>query len=71
MKASCLCAGVSSPESVWGVADRPFGRLGGRGRDEPPELLPRTAYRPLAAWYRRLNRLGVLLTSLGLALETR
>lgn len=37
------------------------------GRREASELLERTAYRPPAAWYRRLNWLGVLLTSQGLA----
>jgi deazaflavin-dependent oxidoreductase (nitroreductase family) len=33
----------------------------------PQDYAARTSYRPPAAWYRRLNRLGVLLTSLGLA----
>jgi deazaflavin-dependent oxidoreductase (nitroreductase family) len=33
----------------------------------PQEYAQRTAYRPPAAWYRRLNWLGVALTSLGLA----
>jgi deazaflavin-dependent oxidoreductase (nitroreductase family) len=34
---------------------------------KPQDYSARTAYRPPAPWYRRLNRLGVLLTSLGLA----
>jgi hypothetical protein len=34
---------------------------------KPQNYSARTAYRPPAAWYRRLNWLGVLLTSLGLA----
>ena len=34
---------------------------------KPQSYSARTAYRPPAAWYRRLNWLGVLLTSLGLA----
>lgn len=34
---------------------------------KPQDYSARTAYRPPAAWYRRLNWLGVLLTSLGLA----
>ena len=33
----------------------------------PQEYAQRTAYRPPAAWYRRLNWLGVALTLLGLA----
>jgi deazaflavin-dependent oxidoreductase (nitroreductase family) len=33
----------------------------------PQDYATRTNYRPPAAWYRQLNRLGVLLTSLGLA----
>lgn len=33
----------------------------------PQDYSRRAAYRPPAAWYRRLNGLGVLLTSLGLA----
>ncbi|PBC40191.1 hypothetical protein CJ179_33420 [Rhodococcus sp. ACS1] len=33
----------------------------------PQDYSARTAYRPPAAWYRRLNWLGVLLTSIGLA----
>ncbi len=33
----------------------------------PQDYSARTAYRPPANWYRRLNWLGVLLTSLGLA----
>ena len=36
-------------------------------RMKPQDYSARTAYRPPAAWYRRLNRLGVPLTSLGLA----
>lgn len=36
--------------------------------DRPQDYSARTAYRPPAAWYRRVNnRLGVALTSLGLA----
>jgi len=34
---------------------------------KPQDYSARTAYRPPAAWYRRLNWLGVLLTSVGLA----
>jgi F420H(2)-dependent quinone reductase len=34
---------------------------------KPQNYSARTAYRPPAAWYRRLNWLGVVLTSLGLA----
>ena len=34
---------------------------------KPQDYSARTVYRPPAAWYRRLNWLGVLLTSLGLA----
>jgi len=34
---------------------------------KPQDYSARTAYRPPAPWYRRLNGLGVLLTSLGLA----
>lgn len=34
---------------------------------KPQDYSARTAYRPPATWYRRLNRLGVLLTSWGLA----
>jgi hypothetical protein len=34
---------------------------------KPQDYSARAAYRPPAAWYRRLNWLGVLLTSLGLA----
>lgn len=34
---------------------------------DPQDYSARTAYRPPAPWYRRLNRLGVPLTSLGLA----
>ena len=34
---------------------------------KPQDYSSRTAYRPPAAWYQRLNGLGVLLTSLGLA----
>jgi len=34
---------------------------------DPQNYSTRTDYRPPAGWYRRLNRLGVLLTSLGLA----
>jgi deazaflavin-dependent oxidoreductase (nitroreductase family) len=34
---------------------------------KPQDYSARTAYRPPAAWYRRLNWLGVLLTSAGLA----
>jgi hypothetical protein len=34
---------------------------------EPQHYAQRTAYRPPAAWYRRLNWLGVALTSMGLA----
>ena len=34
---------------------------------KPQDYSARTAYRPPAAWYRRTNRLGVLLTSAGLA----
>jgi len=34
---------------------------------KPQDYSARTAYRPPAGWYRRLNWLGVLLTSLGLA----
>lgn len=34
---------------------------------KPQDYSARTAYRPPAGWYRRLNGLGVLLTSLGLA----
>jgi hypothetical protein len=33
----------------------------------PQDYAARTEYRPPASWYRRLNRLGVLLTSVGLA----
>jgi F420H(2)-dependent quinone reductase len=33
----------------------------------PQDYGSRTEYRPQAAWYQRLNRLGVPLTSLGLA----
>jgi deazaflavin-dependent oxidoreductase (nitroreductase family) len=33
----------------------------------PQDYSSRVAYRPPADWYRRINRLGVLLTSLGLA----
>jgi deazaflavin-dependent oxidoreductase (nitroreductase family) len=33
----------------------------------PQDYSARTDYRPTAAWYQRLNRLGVLLTSVGLA----
>lgn len=33
----------------------------------PQDYSARTAYRPPAPWYRRLNRIGVPLTSLGLA----
>jgi hypothetical protein len=33
----------------------------------PQDYSARTAYRPPAPWYRRLNRVGVPLTSLGLA----
>jgi hypothetical protein len=40
---------------------------GGRGRDEAPGLLHCSKYRSPAACYQRLNWLGVLLTSLGLA----
>ena len=32
---------------------------------KPQNYSSRTAYRPPAAWYRRLNWLGVVLTSLG------
>jgi deazaflavin-dependent oxidoreductase (nitroreductase family) len=50
---------------VWG---RPFDH-GSEGEVEmhPQEYSHRTGYRPPAAWYRRLNWLGVVLTSLGLA----
>ncbi|BCY09453.1 nitroreductase/quinone reductase family protein [Actinoplanes sp. L3-i22] len=34
---------------------------------KPQSYAARTRYRPPAPWYRRLNRLGVLLTSIGLA----
>ena len=34
---------------------------------KPQDYSARTAYRPPAAWYRRTNGLGVLLTSAGLA----
>lgn len=34
---------------------------------KPQDYSARTAYRPPAGWYRRLNWLGVLLTSVGLA----
>ena len=34
---------------------------------KPQDYSARTAYRPPAGWYRRLNWVGVLLTSLGLA----
>lgn len=34
---------------------------------KPQDYSARTAYRPPAAWYRRLNWLGVLLTSVGVA----
>lgn len=34
---------------------------------KPQDYSARTAYRPAATWYRRLNRIGVPLTSLGLA----
>lgn len=34
---------------------------------DPQDYSARTAYRPPATWYRRLNRLGVPLTWLGLA----
>jgi hypothetical protein len=34
---------------------------------KPQDYSARTGYRPPARWYRRLNRLGVLLTSAGLA----
>lgn len=34
---------------------------------KPQNYAARTAYRPPAAWYRRTNWLGVLLTSAGLA----
>ena len=34
---------------------------------KPQDYSTRTTYRPPAAWYQRLNWLGVLLTSLGLA----
>ena len=34
---------------------------------KPQDYSTRTRYRPPAAWYQRLNWLGVLLTSLGLA----
>lgn len=34
---------------------------------DPQSYAQRTAYRPPAAWYQRLNRLGVVLTRLGLA----
>jgi deazaflavin-dependent oxidoreductase (nitroreductase family) len=38
------------------------------GMDRPQDYSARVAYRPPAAWYRRLNnRLGVALTSMGLA----
>ena len=46
-------------------------RREGGGTEEvelkPQDYSARTAYRPPAAWYRRLNWLGVLLTSSGLA----
>lgn len=34
---------------------------------KPQDYSARTKYRPPAAWYRRLNRIGIPLTSLGLA----
>lgn len=34
---------------------------------KPQDYSARTAYRPAASWYRRLNHVGILLTSLGWA----
>lgn len=34
---------------------------------KPQDYSARTAYRPSATWYRRLNRIGIVLTSLGWA----
>ena len=58
------------------VADRWPGGSSTRGylptepkgdRIDPQDYSERTEYRPPAPWYRRLNRIGVPLTSLGLA----
>jgi deazaflavin-dependent oxidoreductase (nitroreductase family) len=49
------------------LVDRPAGWEGGAIELNPQEYAQRTRYRPPAAWYRRLNWLGVALTSLGLA----
>jgi deazaflavin-dependent oxidoreductase (nitroreductase family) len=67
LRASCLCAWVSSLESMYGPpVDNPA-----RSKEaievDPQDYSHRTTYQPPAAWYRRLNWLGVPLTSLGLA----
>jgi deazaflavin-dependent oxidoreductase (nitroreductase family) len=67
VKAWRLCARVGSPESVWGPpVDHPAGSEG-EIEMNPQDYSHRSAYRPPAAWYQRLNWLGVPLTSLGLA----
>jgi hypothetical protein len=43
------------------------GDLHWRAEVKPQDYSARTEYRPPAGWYRRLNWLGVLLTSMGLA----
>ncbi|WP_406045162.1 nitroreductase/quinone reductase family protein [Micromonospora sp. NBC_00898] len=48
------------PPEDWGL---PHGRV----EVKPQDYSARTEYRPPAGWYRRLNWLGVLLTSVGLA----
>ena len=50
-----------------GVTPRWLRPGGGRGELKPQDYSTRTTYRPPAAWYQRLNWLGVRLTSLGLA----
>ena len=53
--------------SGYGVTPRSGCDRGGKAEMKPQDYSTRTTYRPPAAWYQRLNWLGVLLTSLGLA----
>jgi hypothetical protein len=64
VKAWRLWARVCAPESLWGLlVDRPAGWEGGTIEMNPQEYAQRTPYRPPASWYRRLNWVGVALTS--------
>ena len=55
------------PGAVGKIDMRPEGCGAEEVELKPQDYSARTTYRPPAAWYRRLNWLGVLLTSAGLA----